>query len=176
MEFASEIPGYVVAVSGIILLVVLGSGVLSWVVGQGKSRWLGVGITGVVFLVMVYLFIITPLQTKVVVDTGVMQVKVPPFAHRQVDSGDVVKAYVVDLSQAKELQPVARTGGGDMGNYKIGRFTLRNGQPAVLMIAGYQVLCIELKEEYLLLAPKHFDRFVKEVDDKLVPVATKTDY
>lgn len=114
-----------------------------------------------------------PLQTKVVVDTGSMQVKLPPFAQRELVSADVVKAYVVDLSQAKELQPVAKTGGGDMGNYKIGRFTLRNGKPAILMTAGYRVLCIELENEYLLLAPKNFDYFVQEVDEKLVPVATK---
>jgi hypothetical protein len=158
-------------------LVLLDWGVLGFLVvtilvlafrSKGIQRLLGLVITGAVMAGWVYLSFI-PAQPRVVVGE-VLEVHTPPYARVTAAPAEILGAFVVDWRDERSFRPKWRTGGVAFGGYRVGRFKLENGSPAVIMASGTKVLVIELEDKYLLLAPDDFDGLVAEVNRRFVPV------
>ena len=57
-------------------------GLVIWFYSEGTNRVRGAGVLGIVIIIFIYLFLIAPAQTKVVLDDDVLMVNIPPMLTR----------------------------------------------------------------------------------------------
>ncbi|MBC7115350.1 MAG: hypothetical protein PWR13_1225 [Archaeoglobi archaeon] len=137
---------------------------------KGGARNLSVLISAGVLALCVYLLILAPLQTSVKVGEGFLELNIPPYASKKIEREEVLRAYVVDWKENESLKPVLRTGGVSFLSYKAGWFRLKNGASALLMTSSSRVLCLELEDELILIAPDNFEKFIDEVNNRFIRV------
>ncbi|WP_031517115.1 PH domain-containing protein [Desulfofalx alkaliphila] len=168
-EFQLLIPGNVKFANALIVASVLLSGVVVWRRmkrrTQLKGRLISLALILAVAGLFVYFFIFAPMQNKVLVGYGTLEVHALPYAKEVVHREDLVAVYEVELDQREELKPVKRVRGMGIGNFRVGRYQLQNGATATFMAADNKMICLELEDKYLLLAPGNYDDFKKRVSE-----------
>jgi len=137
---------------------------------KGGARNLSIFISAGALLICFYLLILAPLQTSVNMGEGYLELKAPPYANERVEKEEVLRAYVVDWKENENLKPVLRTGGTSFGDYKTGWFRLKNGEDAIIITSQSRVLCLQLREKYVLIAPDDFERFLEEVNNRFIRI------
>jgi len=139
-----------------------------WFFTKGGARNLSILISAGILILCVYLLILAPLQTSVKMGEGYLEVNIPPYAHEKIERSEVLRAYVVDWKEDENLKPVLRTGGASFGDYKVGWFKLKNGRDAIIMASQSRVLCLELKDKYILIAPDDFEKFLRSFNERVL--------
>jgi len=123
---------------------------------QGGARIFAATVSGLVFLLLLYVFIIAPGQVYVAAE-NTLKVNAPPYARMNVPREEISEAYVADWSARSEAAPVQKTNAIATGAYRVGWFTSRNGRRALIVSKGTRVLYLEMTNVSLLLAPDDFD-------------------
>lgn len=166
-EFVVSMPTGVLIVNLLIMFGIGASAVIIWrrVLRRARKRWgriLVKAIIGAAVVGFAYVFFIAPSQTNVIIDDTI-SVNTPPYAKAVIQREDIINVYVADWATDGELEPARRTNGTAMGNYRLGKFKLKNGESAIIMANSTRVLCIELEDKYLLLAPDNFEEFTAKI-------------
>ena len=52
----------------------------------------------------------------------------------------------------------------------MGWFKLANGKDAIMMTTGTKVVCLELKDKYIMLSPDNLNKFIKELNEEFIMV------
>lgn|GEM_PF-529927 len=158
-------PGLLMIHAGIVAFV--GAVVLAVLFAvRGGARIFAATVSGLVFLLLLYLFIIAPGQVYVAVE-NTLKVNAPPYARMDVPWEEISEAYVADWSARSEIAPVQKTNAIATRAYRVGWFTLRNGRRALIVAEGTRVLYLETANISLLLAPDDFDGFAEAVKERL---------
>ncbi len=134
-----------------------------------KHRKIALIVVGFIFILILYLSLISPMQAKVVLAEK-LEISIPPYAHEIIPKEEIMRIYVVDLENNQSLQPIKKIIGGEMGDSKEGIFQLRNQKKAIMKTEGSKVICIELNDKYIMVTPDRFDDFVFELEQKFHPV------
>lgn len=158
--FPLSVPAGILAINIGIVVFVAAIMVAVFFTVRGGARIFGVAVSGVVLLLLFYLFIVAPEQVYVAVE-DTLRINAPPYARMELGRDQVRRAYVVDWSENEDLRPVAKTNGMATGTYRVGWFVLGNGRKALLVTAGTRVVCLETDDIFLLLAPDRFEEFVE---------------
>lgn len=100
-------PGLLMIHAGIVAFV--GAVVLAVLfAARGGARIFAATVSGLVFLLLLYLFIIAPGQAYVAVE-NTLKVNAPPYARMDVPWEEISEAYVADWSARSEIAPVQKT-------------------------------------------------------------------
>lgn len=92
------------------------------------------------------------------------------FTKVEISSQDVVDVKVIDWIEQKEYAPISRNLGTGIGDYKEGKYTLRNGKKALLYTNSSRVLYIETKENIIILGPDNFEEFIKDFSKNIFTI------
>lgn len=169
-EFLISVPMDVLINDLAIILSLVIIGLVIWFYSEDKNRVMGVGIIGIVLILFIYLFLIAPAQTTIVLDYDTLTVNIPPYAHETVQKEEILRISVVDLESDESLRPKSKKFGAGTRSYKKGWFKLANGRDAIMMTTGTKAVCLELDDKYILLSPDRFDDFVEELNEKFMTV------
>ena len=164
-------PGILMLHAGIVAFV--GAVVLAVLFAvRGGARIFAATVSGLVFLLLLYLFIIAPGQVYLAVE-NTLKVNAPPYARMDVPWEEISEAYVADWSARSEIAPVQKTNAIATGGYRVGWFTLGNGRKALIVAKGTRVLYLETANASLLLAPDDFDEFTGTVKKRLSAIGKR---
>lgn len=110
--------------------------------------------------------------TNISVDENSISVSSPfSLSFKVIEKNDVERIFVVDWDLNESYRPSRRDLGMGFGDYKVGSFTLNNGQSALLLSSDSSHLFIEtIDSEIILLSPPDFDIFVSIVNDVFLPI------
>lgn len=152
-----------------VLAIVVVSLLLSFIKKKGAQRYYLLFIVVSMVLGLGYLFIYAPGKVAVFLREDDLEVAIPPFVKESWAYEDISKAFVADWTNAEHegLLPAQRTMGTAIGEYRTGRFTLANGQKALLMVKGSRFICLETPIETLILAPDDLEVFRAALESKL---------
>jgi len=152
-----------------VLAVVVVSLLLSFARKKGAQRYYLLFIVATMVLGLGYLFFYAPSRVAVSLTEDELEVAIPPFVKESWAYGDISRAFVADWTTAEHegLRPAQRTMGTAVGEYRTGRFTLVNGQKALLMVNGSRFICLETPDETLILAPDDLEGFRAALERKL---------
>lgn len=145
-------------------------GLVIWFYSEGNNRVMGAGVLGIVIIIFIYVSLIAPAQTKVVLDDDTLVVNIPPYGHEIVKKEEIRRIWVVDLEYDENLRPKSKKFGAGTRSYKKGWYKLANGRDAIMMTTGTKVVCLELDDKYIMLSPDRFDDFVEELNEKFMAV------
>ena len=145
-------------------------GLVIWFYSEGTNRVMGTGVLGTVIIIFIYVSLIAPAQTKVVLDDDTLIVNIPPYGHEIVKKEEIRRIYVVDIEYDENLRPKSKKFGEGARSYKKGWYKLANGRDAIMMTTGTKVVCLELDGKYIMLSPDRFDDFVEELNEKFMAV------
>ena len=145
-------------------------GLVVWFYSEGTNRVMGTGVLGIVIIIFIYVSLIAPAQTKVVLDDDTLMVNIPPYGHEIVKKEEIRRICVVDLEYDENLRPKSKKFGEGTRSYKKGWYKLANGRDAIMMTTGTKVVCLELDDKYIMLSPDRFDDFVEELNEKFMAV------
>lgn len=138
--------------------------------GKKKQKKLAVIFMIAIFVILAWQLIISPMQMGVTVSGESLKVKNSIFSGAfTIEKREVEEIFIVDWKENDEFYP-KKIVGAAMGDYKTGKFKLKNGWDAKLMTVDSKVLAIKLLDNYVLLAPKNFDDFVMTVNDRFLPI------
>lgn len=169
-EFAFAVPAQTQMFNYLILGVVAVGGVIGIAFGENKAKRILTALIIIPVLFFLSMMLIPrPGKTKVIVGET-LTITAPPYSTITIAKGDVLAASVVNLKDDTPLRPTLKTNGAAMGDYRLGWFVLANGKKAFIMTATLQVVCLELPDKYVLVAPADFSGFVKALNDRFVPV------
>lgn len=158
-------PGILAIHIGIVIFV--GAVSLAVLIGvRDGARIFAATVSGGVFLLLLYLFIIAPGQVYVAVQ-DTLRVNAPPYAKMDVPWNEITGAYIADWSTRSELAPVYRINAIATGGYRVGWFTLRDGKRVLIIGKGTRIVYLEMADASLFLAPDDFDGFAKAVAKRL---------
>jgi cell division protein FtsW (lipid II flippase) len=145
-------------------------GLVVWFYSEGNNRIMGAGVLGIVIIIFIYVSLIAPAQTKVVLDDDILIVSIPPYGHEIVKKEEIRRICVVDLEYDENLRPKSKKFGEGTRNYKKGWYKLANGRDAIMMTTGTKAVCLELDDKYIMLSPDRFDDFVEELNEEFMAV------
>lgn len=169
-EFGFAAPAQTQTFNYLILGIVAVLGVVGIAFSDSKAK----RILSAVIIIPVLFFLGTvliprPGKTKVILGEQLV-ITAPPYSTITIARDDIVAASVVNLKEDTPFRPTLRTNGTAMGDYRVGWFMLANGKKAFIMTASPEVVCLELRDKYVLVAPTDFNGFVAALNDRFVPV------
>lgn len=125
---------------------------------------------GLCLIFVVGVFIVMPLLAGVTVNEDNLVLRIPSgLTFETIDEADLVSAKVITLDQS-DYAITSKVAGTEVRNYREGLFKLQNGTEAIVFLNGNTALLVETTTGPLLLGPDHFDDFVKNFGEKLIPV------
>lgn len=128
---------------------------------------IGVPIT----LLILGLFIVAPLISGISVNKNELSLRLPTgFTFATYTGDDILSAKVVDLENQPEYSVKSKVIGTKIRDYREGIFKLENGTEAEVLLNGKKALYVETTGKPLLLAPDHFDNFLKDFSENIKPV------
>lgn len=136
-----------------------------------KKRTFALIFMAAIFVVLAWQLVIGPMQMGVTVSTGELEIRNSLFTGAFVVSkSEIEEIFILDWNEDEEFYP-RKVVGASIGNYKTGKFKLKNGWDAKVMTIDSRVLAIKLIDHYVLLSPKDFDEFVSKVNKEFLPIS-----
>ncbi|MEA3283305.1 MAG: hypothetical protein U9Q68_12290 [Euryarchaeota archaeon] len=89
-----------------------------WFYSKETNRVVGAGVLGVVIIIFIYVSLISPAQTKVVLDDDTLIVNIPQYGHETVKKEEIRRIYVVDIEYDENLRPKSKKFGEGTRSYK----------------------------------------------------------
>jgi hypothetical protein len=89
------------------------------------------------------------------------------FKTVEITQDEIQDIRVVDWAQDTAYRPSRRTMGTAIGSYLEGRFTLNNGQSALLLTRSSKVILLDTSEGLLMLGPDELEKFQKDLDAQM---------
>lgn len=124
-----------------------------------------------VLVIVLGLFVVTPLLSRIKIADDHLDVRLASgFTSLSLAKEAIISAQVLDLDPESDFFIDSKVVGTATRNYYEGLFNLSDGRQAGVLVNGKQALFIETAEENLLLAPDHFDAFVKDFSETLFPL------
>ncbi|MEA1893706.1 MAG: PH domain-containing protein [Euryarchaeota archaeon] len=148
-EFHISVPTEVLINDLAIIASMVIIGLVIWFYSEETNRVVGAGVLGVVIIIFIYMSLIAPAQTKVVLDDDILIVNIPPYGHEIVKKEEIWRIYMVDIEYDKNLRPKSKKFGEGTRSYKKGWYKLVNGRDAIIMTTGTKVVCLELDDKYI---------------------------
>lgn len=125
----------------------------------------------IVGIMLISLFFVLPLFNGVRIENGHLKVIFTTgFSKVDITEDDIIRVEVVDINIQEEYKPVTKNFGTGINNYKEGRFTLKNGEHALVYINEEKVLLIETNDKLLLLAPDEFTEFLSDFEENITNI------
>jgi len=93
-------------------------GLVIWFYSGETNRVMGTGVLGIVIIIFIYMSLIAPAQTKVVLDGDTLMVNIPPYGHEIVKKEEIRRICVVDLEYDENLRPKSKKFGEGTRSYK----------------------------------------------------------
>lgn len=122
---------------------------------------------GVTILITIMLFII-PSTNKITIKDNELTARFgSAFTKIEIISEDIIEARIIDWNNEKEYEPITRNIGTSTGDFKEGKFTLRNGSRSLIYTNTSKVLLIKLEDRFVLLGPDDFDGFIQDFNNEI---------
>lgn len=86
------------------------------------------------------------------------------FKTVEITQDEIRDMQLVDWTQDTAYRPSRRTMGTAIGSYLEGRFTLNNGQSALLLTRSTKVILLDTTDGLLMLGPDELEKFQKDLD------------
>lgn len=144
--------------------------IVSYKRGQAKSKKDLIAVIvliGVTILMTVMLFIIPSTNKITIRDNELTARFASAFTKIEITSEDIIDARIIDWNNEKDYEPMIRNMGTSTGDFKEGKFTLRNGANALIYTNTSKVLLIKLDDRYLLLGPDDFTGFIEDFKNEI---------
>lgn len=158
MEFKLALIPMVWVYYGIVLMMLLGSGLFLRAINKKKNLLTWVVII-VLAIVVTYLVPVCAYQTKAVVREDSFELILPPYARETIYFKDIKNSFMIDLSTNKAFWPTYRNKGSSIGLYGTGWYHLYNNDKALIMMNQKKVLILDLGSKKVLLSPERLDEF-----------------
>ena len=154
-----------------LILAIVGIAVFTSIFKAKKGHRVPLGILlFAVFAIIAWQLIGGPMSLGVTVSPGRLEIKnslfTGPFT---VEKADVEELKIVDWKEEEEFFPTKIVGTA-VGSYKTGKFKLKNGSDAKVLVVSSKVMVIRMADHYVLLSPENFDEFVSVVNRSFLPV------
>ncbi len=128
------------------------------------SVWVFIGIVAVIVFIVLFITVVPIITFSIRVSRDQIRCSTLVMYRVTVKRDDVANITVVDLKEHPELKPVVRTFGAGLPGYKLGWFTLANGERAFLAVSSDRAVVIRFKDgSYVILTPSDMDGFLEKL-------------
>lgn len=150
-----------------VLLIYTGVRIFLFVRSKDRNRKevLNMVVLLVVTVLLGGLFLGVGQLNTIAMEDGVLRVRFfTGFKTIEITKEEIEEYRVLDWSQETEYRPVRRNLGMALGSYREGRFTLENGETALLLTSSSNVMLLDTAEGILLLGPDDMEAFQTDLE------------
>lgn len=131
-----------------------------------KKEVLNMSVLLVVVVLLAGLFLGVGRLNTITLEDDLLRVRFfTGFKTVELTQEDIEDIQVVDWTQQTDYRPVRRNMGMSFGSYREGRFTLENGETALLLTSSSQVVVLDTAQGLLLLGPDDLEAFQTDLNE-----------